>query len=111
MKKTIFYALVMILSLGATTTFAAKSDLKSNSENTSAVAKTETKLTEAELSTMNKRVEEIRDMDKTNMTVTEKRELKKEMKATKENIKRNGGGYVYIGGGTLLLVLILILLL
>ena len=101
----------MILSLGATTTFAAKSDLKSNSENTSAVAKTETKLTEAELSALNNRVEEIRDMNKSNMTVTEKRELRSEMKATKENIKRNGGGYVYIGGTTLLLIIILILIL
>lgn len=111
MKRTIFIALLMIFSLGATSTFAAKSDLKRTTENSAVIAKTDNKLSEAEITTLTKRVEEIRDMDKTNMTVTEKRELRKELKATKENIKKNGGGYVYIGGGTLLLILIIILLL
>lgn len=110
MKRTIFIALLMIFSLGVTSTFAAKSDLKSTTENSAVVAKTDNKLSETEITTLTKRAEEIRDMDKTNMTVTEKRELRKELKATKETIKRDGG-YVYIGGGTLLLILIIILLL
>jgi len=110
MKRTIFIALLMIFSLSVTSTFAAKSDLKSTIENSAVVAKTENKLSEAEITTLTKRAEEIRDMDKTNMTVTEKRELRKELKATKETIKRDGG-YVYIGGGTLLLIIIIILLL
>lgn len=106
MKKTIFIAIMMIFTLSATTTFASKSDLKSV-----APAVTENKLSAEELNRMNTRVEEIRKMDKSDMTVTEKRELRKEAKGIKENVKRDGGGYVYIGGGTLLLVLLIILLL
>jgi hypothetical protein len=49
-------------------------------------------------------------MDKTNMTVKEKRELKKEAKSIRENVKKDGG-YLYIGGGTLLLIILLIILL
>lgn len=59
---------------------------------------------------MTKRIEEIRNMDKSDMTASEKRELKKELKENKENIRKNGG-YIYIGAGTIVLIIILLLLL
>ena len=105
MKKTIFIAIMMIFTLGATTTFAAKNDLKS-----AAPVATENKLSTEELSRMKNRVEEIRDMDKSEMTTSEKRELRKELKTTKENVRKSGE-VVYIGGSTLLLIIILILIL
>ncbi len=104
MKKTIFIALLMIFTLGATTTFASKADLKS----TTPVA-TENKLSTEELSKMKNRVEEIRTMDKSDMTVSEKRELRKESKGIKENVRKSGE-VIYIGGSTLLLIIIIILL-
>lgn len=70
----------------------------------------ENKLSAEELSSMKSRVEEIRDMDKSNMTAKEKRDLKKELKETKENISKRDG-YIYIGTGTLLLIILLIILL
>jgi hypothetical protein len=102
MKKTLFFAFVMIFALSAPTVFAANSK--------SAAVKTENKLTEEEVNTMTKRVEEIRDMDKSEMTVKEKRELRKELKTTKENIRKDGG-YLYISAGTVILIIILIILL
>ncbi len=104
MKKTIFIALMMIFTLGATTTFASKTDLKSN-----APVATENKLSTEEVTRLNNRVEEIRKMDKSDMTVTEKRELRKESKSAKENVRKNGE-VIYIGGSTLLLIIIIILL-
>jgi hypothetical protein len=44
------------------------------------------------------------------MTSSEKRELRKESKSIK-NEMRNGHGYFYIGGGTVLLIVIIIILL
>lgn len=105
MKKTIFIAMLMIFTMGSMTTFANSKDLKSN-----APVATENKLSAEEITRLTKRVEEIRDMDKSNMTVTEKRELKKELKTTKENVRKSGG-VIYIGTGTLILIIILILLL
>ena len=110
MKKIILFAFVIIISISASTAFAVKPDTKSATEKPAIPAKTENKMSEEELSRLTKRVEEIRDMDKTNMTVKEKRELKKEVKSIKENVKRDGG-YIYIGGGTLLLIILLIILL
>ena len=104
MKKIIFIAILMIFTFG-TTTFASNSDTKS-----AAPAATENRLSAEEMSCLTARVEEIRNMDKTDMTVKEKRELRKELKTIKENVKKSGG-YIYIGGSTLLLIILLIILL
>jgi len=103
MKKTIFIAILMIFTLSATT-FASKTDLKSTTP-----AGTENKLSAEEVSRLNKRVEEIRSMDKSEMTNMEKRELRKESKGIKENVRKNGE-VIYISGGTILLIIIIILL-
>jgi len=110
MKKTIFIVCLMIFSLSASTAFAIKSDPKGASDNPAVPDKTENKLSEEEISRLTKRVEEIRDMDKTNLTGKEKRELRNELKVIKENVRR-GGGYIYIGTGTVILIIILIILL
>ena len=109
MKKIILFTLLVIFSLGASTAFAGKTDRKSAPDNLAVPIKTENKLSEEELSRLNKRTEEIRDMDKTNLTGMEKRELKKEAKGIKENVRKDGG-YYYIGGGTILLIILIILL-
>lgn len=110
MKKIILFVFLFIFSLGASTAIAANSDPKTAKDNIGIPDKTENKLSDEEISRLTKRVEEIRDMDKTNMTVKEKRELKKEIKGIKENV-RNDGGVVYIGAGTLILIIILVILL
>ena len=65
MKKAVFIAIMMIFTLGATTTFAAKNDLKS----TAPVA-TENKLSTEELSQMKNRVEEIKSGKYISQTMT-----------------------------------------
>jgi len=104
MKTKNLFVLLMVLMMSAPVAFS------SNAKSEATAPKVENKLSAEELSAMKTRVEEIRDMDKSNMTVKEKRELKKELKETKENISRRDG-YIYIGGGTLLLIILLIILL
>jgi hypothetical protein len=110
MKKIMFFVLATIFILSASTAFAVNFDKRSSSDNPSAPDKRENKLSEEELSRLTKRAEEIRGMDKTNMTVKEKRGLKKELKTTQIYESRRHGGYVYIGGGLLLLIILIILL-
>ena len=110
MKKIILFTFVIIFSLSATTAFAVNSGAKTASDKSAVPVKTENKLSEEELSRLTRRVEEIRDMDKTNMTVKEKRELRKELKAIKENVKRDGT-VIYISAGTLILIIILVIIL
>lgn len=109
MKKAILFVFIAIFTMSTSIAFANKPDSKSASDNLAVPDKTENKLSEEELSRLKNRVEEIRDMDKTNMTGTEKRELKKELKAIKENVRR-AGGYIYIGGSTLLIIILILLL-
>ena len=104
MKKTIFYVFVLIFTMSTSISFAGKTDLKS-----AVPVKSENKLSEEEVSRLTKRVEEIRSMDKTEMTVAEKRELKKELKGIKENVRKSGE-VIYISGGTILLIILIILL-
>jgi hypothetical protein len=105
MKKIILLTFLVIFTLCASTAFAGRKDVKP-----AVPDKTENKLSEEELSRLTKRVEEIRDMDKTNLTGKVKRDLRKEVKGIKENVKKDGQ-YIYIGTATIILIIILVLLL
>lgn len=106
MRTKLFFALLMTFALSAPTAFGAKSE----SKELAAANKVENKLSAEEVKRLTTRVEEIRDMDKTNMTATEKSELRKELKATKKNVRDNGG-YIYVSVGTVLLIILLVILL
>ena len=110
MKKINFLVLLMIFSMSATTAFAFTSNPESTTENLIAPSKTEKNLSEEEVNRLINRVEEIRNMDKSNLTSIEKRELRKELKEIKKNVRENGG-YVYIGAGSLIIIILLLILL
>lgn len=106
MKKTLFFVIVLILSMGSISIFASEKTTNSNSEMLT-IPMSENKVMEEEIRNMNERLEEIRDMDKSELSSKDKKELKKELK----DIKKKKGGAIYIGGTTLLLIIILIVLL
>lgn len=110
MKKSIFFALLMIMTMSASTVFAGNSNPKNAIENPAITAKTDTKLTEAQATKLKDRIEEIRDMDKSDMSASEKLALRKEVKEIKQTVKRDGG-YIYIGSATLILIIILLIVL
>ena len=60
---------------------------------------------------MIQRLHEIKDMDKTNLTQTEKKELRKEVKNIKKELKANSRGIYLSVGAIIIIVLLLILLL
>ena len=100
----------MLFTLGATTVFAGNPDKNPTPEKSALPVKTENKMSDEEIDRLTKRFEEIRKMDKSDMTSEERSELKKELNEMKKDAKRAGGA-IYIGGGTLLLIIILIILL
>jgi hypothetical protein len=107
MKRVLVMISIMILPLSTATLFANIGDPKPN---TVAPEKKENKLSEQEMIRLKKRVVEIRDMDKTKLTVEEKRELKKELKMIKKSFRRETA-VIYIGGSTLLIIILLLILL
>jgi hypothetical protein len=64
----------------------------------------------AEVKELDLRLNEIKSMDKSKLTVSEKKSLRKEVKTTKQRLY-NDYGVVYISAGTLLLIVILLIIL
>lgn len=56
------------------------------------------------------RLIEIKNMDKSNLTKAERRELRKEVKAIKDSNKVNSGG-VYISVGAIIIIILLLIIL
>ena len=57
------------------------------------------------------RLNEIKVMDKSNLSSFEKRELRKETRSIKKNLRQLGGGVYLSAGAIIIIVLLLILLL
>lgn len=106
MKKIIFFVSLVVFSLSTLNGFSNSPDSKQKSENPVAPAK-ENKLSDEEINRLTKRVEEIRNMDKTMLTSKEKRALRKEIKAVKTNVRKDD---IYIISGSTLFIIILICL-
>lgn len=56
------------------------------------------------------RLDEINEMDKTSLNFSEKKELRKEIRTIKKELKQNPGG-IYISAGAAILILILLIIL
>jgi arginase family enzyme len=84
--------------------------VQSKTENNSIqISATETE--SAELKALIKRVNEINAMNRSTMSRAERKEIRKELREIKKEVKRHGGGTVYISGGLLMLIVVLIILL
>ncbi len=110
MKRIIFFLVVVVFTLSSTMAFASNKDRTANSEKFVVPVKSETTLSDEDIDRITKRVEEIRQMDKSDLPKEEMSKLKRELKEIKENVKKDGGP-IYIGGATLLLIIILVILL
>jgi hypothetical protein len=109
MKKNLFFGFLILFVL-STTAFAGLSDPKK--ENEKPAVSRENKLSDEEISRMNRRAE-IDNLSSSNLLNKEK-SSSKDLKATKqiyveEGHHRHGGYYMY--GGGLLLVIILVIIL
>lgn len=100
MKNSRLYLMVMLLSLGAFTSGIA-------SEKNQATAAKEIP---AEIQVMLNRLEEIKDIDKSDMNRLEKKELRKEVRAINTEIRSSGNG-IYISAGAIIIIILLIILL
>lgn len=63
-----------------------------------------------EANAMLARLNEIKAMDKSNLTSSDKKELRKEVKALRTNLKASGNG-VYLSVGAIIIILLLLILL
>jgi hypothetical protein len=103
MKKLSLYLMMMVLSLSIfpSTIFAA--------EKNSTAIPANTKEMPAEVKVMLNRLEEIKAMDKSDMKSSEKKELRKEVRAIKASLAASSNG-VYVSVGAIIIIIIILLL-
>ena len=102
MKKFIYaLALVFILGFSANTVMAAGLNDKNKTELTAEQ--------QVQLNRITNRVEEIKNMDKSNLTKAERKDLRKEVKEMKNQARALGGG-VYLSVGAIIIIILLLLL-
>lgn len=102
MKKFIYsLALIFMLGVSANTVVAAE---KSDNKKTEMTVEQQ-----VQLRRITERVEEIKSMDKSNLSRTEKKELRKELKELKKQSKALGGG-VYLSVGAIIIIILLLIL-
>lgn len=70
----------------------------------------EKKIESAEVKLLLTRLDEIRNMDKSDMSSSEKKELRKEVRSIKRELKATGGG-IYLSAGALIIIVLLLILL
>ncbi|MFD0988523.1 hypothetical protein ACFQ1R_00315 [Mariniflexile jejuense] len=103
MKKSVFYLVIVIaLSIVPSTALASE-------KNPMPIEKTPTEIP-AEVKTMLDRLEEIKNMDKSNLKPSERKELRKEVRDMKKKIRKSGNG-IYISSGAIILILLILLIL
>ena len=57
------------------------------------------------------RLKEIRDMDKSSLTSSERKALRKEVKEMKKEVKRDGSKGIYLSVGAIIIIVLLLILL
>ncbi|MCL6462285.1 MAG: hypothetical protein I4O51_10490 [Flavobacterium micromati] len=104
MKKISFYVMMIVLSLTVMPTqiFA--------SEKNPALLTDSPKEVPAEVKVMLNRLDEIKSMDKSELSSVEKKELRKEVRTIKKELKTTGNG-VYLSVGAIIIVILLLILL
>lgn len=102
MKKLIYsLALVFSLAISANNVSAAERNDKAKTEMTAEQ--------QIQLKKIVDRVEEIKAMDKSDLSKTERKELRKELKELKQQARAMGGG-VYLSVGAIIIIILLLIL-
>lgn len=102
MKKLIYsLTLIFMLGIAANPVMAAGTKDKNKTELTAEQQVQFKRLTD--------RVEEIRQMDKSDLSRTEKKELRKELKELKNQARAMNGG-VYLSVGAIIIIILLLIL-
>jgi hypothetical protein len=104
MKKLTLYAMILLVSMSSI------SNTLSATEKDSIVATATTKEVPEDVSKLLTRLDEIKAMDKTALNRSEKKELRKEVRAIKSELKEKRHG-VYLSVGAFIIIILLLVIL
>jgi hypothetical protein len=102
MKKLI-YSLILIFTLGLSANTVTAAEKNKAKAEMSAEQK-------VQLERITNRVEEIRNMDKSDLSRAEKKDLRKELRDLKSQARGIGAGGVYLSVGAIIIIILLLIL-
>lgn len=107
MKKITFVVMAIFLSL---TFYPGQANASTKKEVTPSSIVAANPADAAKVKVLELRLNEINDMDKSDLKSSEKRELRKEVRSIKQQLHEMGH-YVYISAGAIILIVILLIIL
>jgi len=107
MKKNTFVMMAIFLSL---TFYPGQANASTKKAATPSSIVTASPADAAKVKVLELRLNEIKDMDKSDLKLSEKRELRKEVRSIKQQLHEMGG-YVYVSVGAILLIVLLLVIL
>ena len=110
--KAVFYSAIMMLCLFFTVnnTYASNTEPASGPTLKEHVATMTTAEREARITQMKQRVQEIKAMDKSQLSREDKKALRKELRDMNKESRAMGGGTIYISLGAAIIIVLLIIL-
>jgi Flp pilus assembly protein TadB len=109
MKKIIVLAFFAIVALNATTVLADEPKVNTTSSSTT-IQTDQSQLTAEQMQQMVTRVYEIRDMDKSHLTLEQKKGLKSELRSIKSKLQSQKDPVVFVASGSAILLIIILLI-
>jgi hypothetical protein len=103
-RKFLLICLSLLLTAGITSSYAAENSTEPKTETTAPSPANNTRLTEIKT-----RVNEIKAMDKSNLSKSEKKALRKELRDMKQEANGIKGG-VYLSVGAIIIIILLLIL-
>jgi len=108
MKKKIFYSAITFLFAISAITANASSDIKVIKEKIAGMTEAQK---EERIQQIKQRVEEIKAMDKSQLSKIERKDIRTELKNMNKEVKASGrGGGIYISLGAILVILLILVL-
>lgn len=107
MRKIVFCLMATVLSL---TLIPSQVNASTSEPTTTPAPVPASPADAAKVITLESRLKEIDAMDKTELKAAEKKDLRKEVKSIKSELKAVGGG-VYVSAGAIILIIILVIVL
>jgi len=112
--RSFLAALTILFTLSSISVSATPLTSANPVENSKTIRERISKMTpeqkESRIAEMKVRIQEIKSMDKSQLTSDQRKALRKELKEMKKETKQMGPTYVYISGAGLILIIILLIL-
>ena len=105
MKRIVLFVFLVIITMGTSMVTASTKVILPPK------ISTENKMSQVEIKQLENRVYEIRNMNKSTLSIKERGALRNELRTIKHKLSIDGGGGIYLSGAAIIIIILLLILL